>query len=304
MSDFAGPGADTGDDGGGLWAGGSLPPMLLGALGAALLIALALAAFLIGKIAGENDGSPLRAGSIGVDDPGQSGAPVTDARVLLTLSIEGGGSGKVTLEPRGIKCTETCARQFVVGTRVSLSADPVPGSRFEGWEDACTGSGQCSFTMDRERSVTATFEGTPTFARQCDDDRDNDGDSFTDDADPGCRNDDTEAPDNRPPPPTDCNDGIDNDSDGLIDTAQDPGCEADDSETDPGSTAPPPVTTPPATSTPVTPPPPATTTTAPAVPPGTPPVSECRDGRDNDGDGRVDRPGDPGCDSDATEAGG
>jgi hypothetical protein len=33
-------------------------------------------------------------------------------------------------------------------------------------------------------------------------------------------------------------------------------------------------------------------------------VSECHDGIDNDGDGKTDRPADPGCDADGTEAGG
>ena len=304
MDDFiARPTSGRSEEGGGLWGGGAPPPVLLGALGVALLIAVTLVAFLIGSGSGDSsDRSPLPAGAAGVDDPVATGAPAAEARVLLTISIEGGGAGKVTLEPRDVSCTETCQRQFDVGSRVTLAADAVEGSTFEGWDDACTGSGQCSFTMDRERSVTATFEGTPGFSGQCDDGRDNDTDSFTDEADPGCRNDDTEAPNNRP---TDCDDGRDNDGDGLVDTAQDPGCSGDGSETDPGA-EPPPVTPTPqtTTTTPPPPPPPASTTTTPVAPPATPGVSECRDGIDNDGDRRTDRPSDPGCDSDATEAGG
>jgi hypothetical protein len=311
VDDFiARPASGTSEESSSLWDGGTPPPVLLGALGAALLIAITLVAFLIGSgSGGDTERGPLPAGATGVDDPAETGAPAGEGRVLLTLSIEGGGSGKVSLDPRSITCTETCERQFTVGSRVTLTADAVPGSRFEGWQDACTGSGQCSFTMDRERSVTATFEGSPSFTGQCGDNRDNDTDGFVDDADPGCRNDNTEAPNNRP---TDCNDGRDNDGDGLVDSAQDPGCSGDGTEQDPGTDAPapPPVTTtpPPATTTPVPPPPPppppASTTTTPAAPPATPAISECRDGRDNDGDGRTDRPGDPGCDSDGTEAGG
>ncbi|MEC9362979.1 MAG: OmpA family protein [Pseudomonadota bacterium] len=72
-----------------------------------------------------------------------------------------------------------------------------------------------------------------------------------------------------PPPPVEpevavvpvlavCADGIDNDSDGLVDFPNDPGCSsaADGDETDP---------------------------------------PQCSDGVDNDGDGRIDHPDDPGC---------
>ena len=60
-------------------------------------------------------------------------------------------------------------------------------------------------------------------------------------------------------PPTDCNDGEDDDGDDLVDT-EDPGCDGplDDSELDN-------------------------------------PIPACGDGEDNDGDGRVDFPNDPGC---------
>ena len=59
---------------------------------------------------------------------------------------------------------------------------------------------------------------------------------------------------------TQCNDGIDNDGDGLIDFPDDPGCISltDDKESDP-------------------------------------PSPQCADGRDNDGDGKIDFPYDPGC---------
>jgi len=303
MNDFiAGPAQGTSDEGGGLWGGGAPPPVLLGALGAALLIAVTLVAFLIGGGGGGgSERARVPAGAAGVDDPGQAPNAASDARVLLSVSVEGGGSGKVHIQPRSILCIETCEHQFAVGARVTLTADAVQGSHFEGWDDACTGKGKCSFVMDRERSVTATFEGTPLVSGQCSDGKDNDGDGLVDDADPGCRNDNTEAPDNTP---GDCHDGRDNDGDGLVDSAQDPGCAADGTEADSGSAPPPP----PVTTTPVPPPPPppARTTTTPVTPPppATPGVSECRDGIDNDGDGLTDRPADPGCDSDGTEAGG
>ena len=59
---------------------------------------------------------------------------------------------------------------------------------------------------------------------------------------------------------TQCSDGVDNDSDGLVDFPDDPGCTSleDDSE-------------------------------------DSLPMPQCSDGRDNDGDGKIDFPDDPGC---------
>jgi hypothetical protein len=300
MNDFiAGPASGTNEDGTGPWGGGTPPPVLLAALGAALLIAVTLVAFLVGGGGGGSNGAPVPAGAAGVDDPGQGTPAPVEKRVLLSLSVEGGGSGSVLISPRGVSCSETCEKEFVTGTRVTVTADAANGSRFEGWGESCSGVARCSFFMDRERSLTATFEATSA-TPQCTDGRDNDGDGLIDDADPGCKADGTEAPDNSAPPVPvgDCHDGRDNDGDGLIDSGQDPGC-TDGTEADSGPTTPPPATTP------VPPPPPPPTTTQPTPPaPGATTTSECHDGIDNDGDGRIDRPSDPGCDADGTEAGG
>ena len=99
--------------------------------------------------------------------------------------------------------------------------------------------------------------------KQCEDGEDNDGDGLIDfPADPSCESgrDNSEAPL--------CADGTDNDGDGAVDLA-DPGCASasDDDETDP-----------------------------PPPPPPPPPPAVCADGADNDGDGAVDL-ADPGCDS-------
>jgi len=71
-------------------------------------------------------------------------------------------------------------------------------------------------------------------ATDCNDGVDNDADGMVDGDDPGCTwmGQDREAPD---PPKPQCKDGIDNDGDELIDHPADPGCqdEADDEEKDP-----------------------------------------------------------------------
>jgi hypothetical protein len=298
MDDFiAGPSTGGGDDGTGSWGGGAPPPVLLAAMGAALLIAVTLIAFLIGSGGGSNSAGPVPAGAAGPDDPSVSDtAGAAPERVLLTVSVEGGGDGKVLIEPRGATCSETCSHEFTSGTRVTLTADPADGSRFEGWDEACTGVDPCSFFMDREREVTATFEGKPS-EPQCDDGKDNDHDGLTDSQDPSCDSGNSETGNDRPAPASDCNDGRDNDSDGLVDAAQDPDCATGNTE----SGSPNPTTAPPPPVTPPPPPPPASTTPVPSTTPG---VSQCQDGIDNDGDGKTDRPADPGCDADGTEAGG
>lgn len=99
----------------------------------------------------------------------------------------------------------------------------------------------------------------------CDDGLDEDGDGLTDyPADPGC---DSASDDDERNPNVACDDGLDDDGDGLTDWPADPGCSDanDGSETSPGLV--------------------------------------CDDGTDNDGDGLTDWPTDPGCDDglDASE---
>ena len=91
----------------------------------------------------------------------------------------------------------------------------------------------------------------------CEDEVDNDGDTFIDGDDPSCA---LGFDDETMDPFTDCNDDEDDDDDGLIDWPDDPGCVdiRDDSELDSGT-------------------------------------AECNDGVDNDRDGLTDYPDDPGC---------
>lgn len=103
-------------------------------------------------------------------------------------------------------------------------------------------------------------------AAQCEDGVDNDGDGLVDfPADPGCTgaSDDTEAPNPNNTGPA-CSDGIDNDNDGKVDM-EDPGCSSpsDTDETDQGG--------------------------------GGGDEPQCSDGIDNDSDGQTDFPADTGC---------
>jgi uncharacterized repeat protein (TIGR01451 family) len=107
---------------------------------------------------------------------------------------------------------------------------------------------------------------TPTY--QCNDGIDNDGDNLVDSADPGCTSPTDNSEYNAVTPTVyQCNDGYDNDSDGYVDYPYDPGCSSYTDNTE--------------------------------SPYNTPPTYtyQCNDGYDNDGDGYVDYPYDPGCSS-------
>ncbi len=264
----------------GPWGGGSPPPVLLAAMGAALLIAVTLTAFLIGSGSGNDDLTPA-AGSASANG-GSSATGDTDGRVRLRVTFDGDGGGEIKISPADIACSETCSNDIVTDTRVRVSADADIGSTFSGWTDACNGTGGCVFYMDRSRELGVSFDTTEAAQKPI---ADCDNDEIPDSEDSGC--------DDLPPssagtgtPTTaadDCSDGKDNDGDGLKDTAQDPGCDF-------GSEA--------ATSAPE----PSDPDDLDALPPPPPAPRDCSDGKDNDGDGLIDTAQDPGCDTGGTEA--
>jgi hypothetical protein len=321
MSDYAAGGSSGAHEGGvGVRDGGSPPPVLLGALGAAALIAVLL--LVLFTVGGGGDDSPTPPGGAAAAAPIAS----TDARVRLTVAFEGDGGGRIVIAPRTDICRQNCAYSFVNGTRVVVTAVPGPNSTFDGWSNACGGRKGCTFVMDRARTLTVRFATKPAGGDAvCDGNADEPAFCADDDGSGG-----------GPIGGSDCVDGKDNDGDGLTDSAEDPGCAADDTEADSdpldeGETAPPP---PPAAvnncadgkdndrdgltdtaqdpdctngtsengaSAPPPPPPGATPKTSKPAAPGA--KSECRDGIDNDGDGLIDRAQDPGCEADGSEAG-
>jgi hypothetical protein len=284
MSDItagSSPGAQQGGSPG-PWGGGSPPPVLLAALGAALLIAVTLTAFLIGSGSGGEDLQP--AGSSASASGGSSAAGDTDGRVRLRVTFDGDGGGEIKISPADIACSETCSNDIVTDTRIRVTADADIGSKFAGWSDTCNGTGGCVFYMARSRELGVTFDKTEPAKKPI---ADCDNDEIPDSEDSGC-DDPPPAPADSPSAASDCHDGKDNDGDGLIDNAQDPGCdfgsEAATSKDD--------VAIDPLDDTTLPPPPP---------PPPTAP-NDCSDGKDNDGDGLTDTAQDPGCDKGGTEA--
>jgi hypothetical protein len=280
--------------------------VLLAALAAALLIAVGVIAAFASLGGGGSDPAS--------GQPGAAAKTAAAKRVLLTVSVDGSGLGRVEVTQSDVSCNASCEYKFTAGARVTAIAQPSSGSTFVSWGGACSGR-RCTIVMDRPRSLSATFDARPAAQPACDsaapedpacppdtgtttqpvqpgpdcsDGIDNDNDGLTDTAqDPDCATSGNEAGDSAPPttttppPPVatdDCSDGIDNDHDGLTDTAQDPDCVNGHSES-------------------------GAIVRLPAKR-GRHAPSECSDGIDNDGDGLIDSAQDPGCVANDTEAGG
>ena len=77
----------------------------------------------------------------------------------FTLTVTRSGNGTVTSTPTGINCGSTCAAAYSAGTVVTLTATPQNKNfPFLGWSGGgCSGTGQCTLTMDANKQVTATF---------------------------------------------------------------------------------------------------------------------------------------------------
>ena len=75
----------------------------------------------------------------------------------LPIQISGTGAGRVVSSPSEINCEADCTGAFQAGTRITLTANPGPGSDFLGWRGACSGTDPCTLTMDFTQSVEAIF---------------------------------------------------------------------------------------------------------------------------------------------------
>lgn len=79
-------------------------------------------------------------------------------KVRLSVVKSGTNGGLVLSAPIGINCGPTCAFDFALNGKVTLSALPFSTSVFSGWGGACSGtSTSCTVTMNAAKSVTAVF---------------------------------------------------------------------------------------------------------------------------------------------------
>lgn len=103
------------------------------------------------------NGNPLTGAGC---DPGAFEAPVGR---LLSLEFTGAGPAAIVVEPISRECYSDCELPIADLTEVELSVIPDPGSVFEGWGGACSGTGPCQFTMTSDLTVSADFSTVPTF---------------------------------------------------------------------------------------------------------------------------------------------
>jgi hypothetical protein len=77
---------------------------------------------------------------------------------FLKVTLAGSGGGTVSSFPAGVSCSAgVCLSSMVQYTQTDLNATPNPGSVFEGWSGACTGTSTCTLPVAQSADVTATF---------------------------------------------------------------------------------------------------------------------------------------------------
>jgi Divergent InlB B-repeat domain/PASTA domain/Domain of unknown function (DUF5122) beta-propeller len=75
----------------------------------------------------------------------------------LTVTKSGTGAGLITTS--GLYCRSHCRHGFVVGSKVTLTAQATSkSSTFTGWSEDCGGRGKCILTMSKNHKVTGTFQ--------------------------------------------------------------------------------------------------------------------------------------------------
>ncbi len=77
----------------------------------------------------------------------------------LTVNKSGTGTGSVT--GNGINCGSDCSEIYEINTSVTLEATPDADSIFDGWSGACSGTGNCTVSMNQSQNVIATFQPKP-----------------------------------------------------------------------------------------------------------------------------------------------
>jgi hypothetical protein len=88
-------------------------------------------------------------------------------RYTLAVSVSGTGSGTIASTPQGanpagISCTsESCTTTYPFNTPVTLTATLNAITTFGSWGGDCNGSGACGFTMDTDKTITASLIQAP-----------------------------------------------------------------------------------------------------------------------------------------------
>ena len=87
-----------------------------------------------------------------------TGLPVPPPQFNLDVTRTGPGAGTVTSDLPGIDCGADCSESYELGTEVILTASPLLGSTFDGWNGGdCVGTSPCMITVDADIFIEAIF---------------------------------------------------------------------------------------------------------------------------------------------------
>jgi hypothetical protein len=80
-------------------------------------------------------------------------------RHAVTVKKKGGGKGKVTSDPAGVRCGKRCTIAVASSTGITLRAKPKGGSTFARWKGVpgCKAKRRCTFTPTTNTTVKAKF---------------------------------------------------------------------------------------------------------------------------------------------------
>jgi hypothetical protein len=130
-----------------------------------------------------------------------AGAEPKPARFTLTITNAGDGRGTIGVDGETRDCSDECRFALEAGVQVTLVARERAGSRFAGWTAPCDVERTCRLSMNAARSVIALFDLAGPSLTDCEDGIDNDIDELIDAEDPECADSDSEdQPVVRPPP--------------------------------------------------------------------------------------------------------
>jgi hypothetical protein len=89
---------------------------------------------------------------------------------LYTLQIQksGNGTGTVYSTDWEIDCGGVCSHKYKVGTEVTLYAYATGEANFVGWVGLCSGTGDCTITMDGNKVAEANFSVCAENGESCD----------------------------------------------------------------------------------------------------------------------------------------